>query len=104
MQELFGLKLSTAAASGHLKRFSKHFHPVVQQLLALLRESPVVHADETGWRINSKKVWCWCFSNPQMAVFRIDHHRSAAVVRDALGDSLPGVLVTDFYASYHAIK
>jgi transposase len=102
-EELFGLRLSTAAASGHLRWFSQHFHPVVQELLMILRASPVVHADETGWRINGKNVWCWCFSNPKLAVFLIDRHRSAAVVRAALGDSLPGVLVTDFYAAYHAI-
>ena len=104
MQQLFGLQLSTAAASGHLKWFGKHFHPVVQQFLSLLRESPVVHADETGWRIDGTNVWCWCFSNSRLAVFLIDHHRSAAVVHEALGDSLPGVLVTDFYAAYHSIE
>jgi transposase/uncharacterized coiled-coil protein SlyX len=103
MQELFGLKLSTAAASGHLRWFSDRFDPVVEELLRILRESPVVHGDETGWRINGKNVWCWCFSNPKLAVFLIDRHRSAAVVRAALGDSLSGVLVTDFYAAYHAI-
>ena len=37
-------------------------------------------------------------------MFLIDRHRSAAVVREVLGDSLPGVLVTDFYAAYHAIE
>lgn len=103
MQELFGLKLSTAATSGHLRWFSDRFDPVVQELLQILRKSPVVHGDETGWRINGKNVWCWCFSNPKLAVFLIDRHRSAAVVRGALGESLPGVLVTDFYAAYHAI-
>jgi hypothetical protein len=76
----------------------------VQELLAILRESPVVHADESGWRINGKNVWCWCFSNPKLAVFLIYRHRSAAVVREVLGDSLQGVLVTDFYAAYHAIE
>jgi hypothetical protein len=104
MRELFGLRLSTAGACGHLRWFSRHFHPVVQRLLALLRESPVVHADETGWRINGRNVWCWCFSNPRLAVFLIEQRRSAAVVHAALGDSLPGVLVTDFYAAYHAIE
>lgn len=103
MQELFGLKLSTAATSGHLRWFSDRFDPVVQKLLHILRESAVIHGDETGWRINGKNVWCWCFSNPKLAVFLIDQHRSAAVVRAALGESLTGVLVTDFYAAYHAI-
>lgn len=75
----------------------------MEQLLKLLRESPVVHADETGWRINGKNVWAWCFSNPKLAVFLIEQRRNAKVVRRALGDSLPGVLVTDFYAAYHRI-
>lgn len=103
LRELFGLRLSTAAASGHLQWFAKQFDPVVQRLLELLRESSVVHADETGWRVNGKNTWCWCFSNPQLAIFLIEQSRSARVVQAALGDSLPGVLVTDFYAAYHAI-
>jgi hypothetical protein len=103
IDELFRLRLSRAGALGHLRWFGRQFHPVVQQLLALLRDSTVVHADETGWRINGRNVWCWCFSNPKLAVFLINHHRSAAVVREALGDSLPGVLVTDFYAAYNAL-
>ena len=37
-------------------------------------------------------------------MFLIDRPRSDAVVRRALGESLPGVLVTDFYAVYHAIE
>ena len=56
-----------------------------------------------GWRINGKSVWVWCFCNPRLALYLVDKHRSAAVVKAALGDSLPGVLVTDFYAAYHAI-
>ena len=45
----------------------------------------------------------WCFCNPRLALFLVDEHRSGAVVKRVLGDSLPGVLVTDFYAAYHAI-
>ena len=104
MNELFGLRLSRSGALGHLRWFGRHFDPVVRRLLQLLREAPVVHANETGWRIDGRNVWCWCFSNPQLAVFLIDEHRSAAVVREALGESLPGVLVTDFYAAYHALE
>ena len=79
------------------------FDPVVQQLLELLRKAAVVHADETGWRINGKNVWAWCFSNPELAVYLIDHRRSRKVIEEALGDSLPGVLVTDFYAAYNRL-
>lgn len=103
LQELFGLKLSRAGALGHIAWGGKLFSPIVQKLLAILRESPVVHADETGWRINGKNVWAWCFCNPRLAVFLIRKHRNAEVIREALGESLPGVLVTDFYAAYNQI-
>lgn len=102
--DLFSLLLSRPGALGHLRWGSALCAPVVAELLRLLREAPVVHADETGWRINGRNVWAWCFCNPQVAVFLIDRRRSADVLRRALGDSLPGVLVSDFYAAYHRIE
>ncbi|WP_145254124.1 IS66 family transposase [Planctomycetes bacterium Pan216] len=104
LEDLFGIRLSRAAALGHLRWFANLFDPVVRELLDLLKQAPVVHADETGWRIDGKNVWCWLFANPKIAVFLIDHHRSREVVERALGSSLPGVLVTDFYAAYHRLE
>lgn len=102
--QLFGLNLSRAGTLGHIRWGAALFDPVVKKLFQILRESPVIHADETGWRIDGKNVWAWCFSNPRLALFLIDRHRSADVVKRALGDSLPGVLVTDFYAAYGRIE
>lgn len=103
LAEFMGLSQSRAAALGQLFRMGELLAPVVLQLLALLRREPVVHADETGWRINGKNVWCWVFCNPKLALHLIDHHRSAAVVERVLGDTFEGVLVTDFYAAYNRL-
>lgn len=103
-EEWFGFSESRAGALGHVKWAGQLFAPIVQQLLAMLRKSPVVFADETGWRIDGKNVWAWCFSNPQLAVFLIDKHRNRQVLFDALGETLPGVLVSDFYAVYDRMK
>ena len=99
----FGIPLSRAGALGHLAWGSKLFDPVVTRLLELLRQEPVVHADETGWRIDGKNVWAWCFANPRIAVYLIDKSRSSQVLIDALGESMPGVLVCDFYAAYNRL-
>lgn len=101
LQQWFGIPLSRAGALGHVKWGGKLFAPIVTRLLALLRQENVLHADETGWRINGKNVWAWCFSNPRIAVYLIKHSRGSQVLREALGDSLPGVLVCDFYAAYN---
>lgn len=104
LEQLFGLSLSRAGALGHLKWGSKLCAPVVARFLELLKQAPVLHADETGWRINGKNVWAWCFCNPKLAVFLIDEHRSSEVLKKALGDTFAGTLVTDFYAAYNFLK
>jgi hypothetical protein len=97
----WGIPLSRAGALGHLAWGRKLFDPVVTGLLELLRQEDLIHADETGWRINGKNVWAWCFANPRIAVYLIENSRGSQVLREALGDSLPGVLVCDFYAAYN---
>ena len=103
LDEVFGLKLSRAGALGHIPWASDLVDPVVQRRFELLKSEPVIHADETGWRINGKNVWVWCFDNPRLALFLVDEHRSGSVVKRVLEDSLPGVFVTDFYAAHHAL-
>ena len=104
LQQWWGIPLSRAGALGHLAWGSKLFDPIVTRLLELLREEDLIHADETPWRINGKNVWVWCFANPRIAVYLIRHSRGSQVLREALGDSLPGVLVCDFYAAYNFLQ
>jgi transposase len=104
LAQWWGIPLSRPGALGHLAWGSKLFDPVVTKLLELLRQEDLIHADETGWRINGKNVWAWCFANPRIAVYLIKHSRGSQVLKEALGDSLPGVLVCDFYASYNFLS
>ena len=104
LEQFMGLAQSRVAALGQLCRMGDLFDPVVQELLKILRDEPVIHADETGWRINGKNVWCWVFCNPRLALYLIDNHRSSAVVERVLGERFEGVLVTDFYAAYGRLQ
>lgn len=101
--ELFGLEISRAGLLGHLRWGGTLFEPVVDELFALLRRSPVVQGDETGWRIDGKRAWVWCFRDPGLALFLIDRHRNRDVIARALGDSFEGTFVADFYAAYDGL-
>jgi Transposase IS66 family/zinc-finger binding domain of transposase IS66 len=103
LHDFFGLTISRAGLLGHLRWGGTLFAPVVEELLARLRASPVVQGDETGWRINGQTAWAWCFRDPQLAVFLIDHHRSRDVLLRVLGASFAGTLVSDFYAAYNGL-
>ena len=103
LHDFFGLTVSRAGLLGHLRWGGTLFAPVVEELLALLRASPVVQGDETGWRVDGQPAWAWCFRDPRLAVFLIDRHRSRDVLVRALGASFAGTLVSDFYAAYNGL-
>ncbi len=69
-------------------------------ILERIRGSPVVHADETGWREDGHNGYVWTFSTPDLRYF-LRRNRGKAVVDEVLGDEFAGVLVSDFYAAYH---
>lgn len=75
-----------------------------KQLRKLARTSPVLHADETGWRLNGLTHWLWCFTHERLAYYKIERNRGSPVVRKVLGKKFNGVLVTDFYAAYNAVQ
>jgi hypothetical protein len=88
---------------GHLRWGGQLFAPVADELQELLRQSPVVQGDETGWRIDGQPAWAWCFRDPRLALFLIDRHRSRDVLIRVLGESFAGTLVSDFYAAYNGL-
>jgi Transposase IS66 family/zinc-finger binding domain of transposase IS66 len=103
LHDFFGLTVSRPGLLGHLRWGGTLFAPIVDQLWELLRQSPVVQGDETGWRINGQPAWAWCFRDPRLALFLIDRHRNRDVLVKALGESFAGTLVSDFYAVYNGL-
>ena len=85
---------------GAIHRTAQQAQPAVAAILDCIRASPVVHADETGWRQNGNNGYVWTFSTPTERHF-LRRGRGKAVVDEALGESFSGVLVSDFYAAYH---
>jgi hypothetical protein len=103
LHDFFGLTISRAGLLGHLRWGGQLFAPVVDELLELLRQSPVVQGYETGWRIDGQPAWVWCFRDPRLALFLIDRHRGRDVLIRTLGESFAGTLVSDFYAAYNGL-
>jgi hypothetical protein len=78
--------------------------PEAKAAALYLRHSNIVHADETYWREDGRNVIVWYAGNENVAVFRIDPHRSAEAAKKLLGERIEGLLVTDAYASYNSIE
>ena len=100
LQTVHQLKLSVGAIVDTIHRVARQAQPVVAEMVDRIRGSPVVHADETGWRQDGVNGYVWTFSTPTDRYF-LRRGRGKEVVDEALGDSFDGVLVSDFYAAYN---
>ncbi len=96
---LAGLHLSVGALVGVTQRVADRAAVVVTDLQDAIRASPVVHADETGWRENGRNGYVWTFSTPQVRVFR-HGSRAKPMLTHGLGEAFAGILVSDFYGVY----
>jgi hypothetical protein len=95
------LHLSVGAIVAAAATVAARAAPVVGQIRAGIRASPVVHADETGWRENGRNGYAWTFSTSRARYF-VHGRRAKAVLEAALGAGFAGVLVSDFYVAYTA--
>jgi len=64
-----------------------------------VRGSPVLHADETSWRVEGKNYWCWTAATDKATVYRIDESRGKGIAEKLLANAC-GVLVRDDYKAY----
>ena len=94
------LRLSVGAIVGAVHQVARKSQPALSRIVDCIRGSPVVHADETGWREDGANGYVWTFGTPTGRYF-LRRGRHKEVVDEALGDGFAGVLVSDFYAAYH---
>ena len=93
------LPISRGALVGAVRAVAERAAAAAERTLASIRASPVVHADETGWREDGANGYAWTLSTPEARYF-VHGGRDRGVLEKALGDDFAGVLVSDFYAAY----
>jgi transposase len=91
------LKLSKTQADSLLHQLARHWHKQFDVLCTLLANSLVVHADETGWSLNS--VWAFLSEKARLLLFGV--HKDAATLEAVLDPStFAGILISDDAAVY----
>ena len=103
LANVMNLSLSRSTLYNAVNRLVQRAEPVYDELLEIIRQCAVVHADETGWRIGTANAWLWVFCNTEYSVFTIrsgEGARGHQVVLDVLGESFSGTLVSDGLAAY----
>ena len=100
LNDSFGLQVSRSGWCQADQKLAHTAEPVYEELVEVIRQCSVVHADETGWRIGTLAAWLWVFTNCEATVYAIRDNRSSDVVVDVPGREFQGILASDCYLAY----
>jgi transposase len=103
LNDLCGLSVSAGALPKQVRRMAGWLGEPYDQIKVRIRASPVVHADETGARVDGKNFWLWVATTPTHTLFHLDPSRGGHVPLALLGPDFAGHLVTDFYSAYNRL-
>ncbi|HPL30204.1 MAG TPA: IS66 family transposase [Anaerolineae bacterium] len=108
LKTVHDLVLSIGEIAEVLDRVREAGQPTLHELREQMRRSPVVHADETGWREDGQAGYVWTFSTPDgpeaEGYFERDQSRSGHVAKRVLSVAFKGILISDFFAGYNRYK
>src|SRR3990167_9369346 len=100
LHQAYGFELSKGGIIQILQRTRKWLGPEYETLKDEIRGSPIIHADETGWRVCGINKWIWAFLSKDAVCYQVEESRGKGVPQEFFKDSNPHVvLVRDDYAA-----
>lgn len=98
-----GFKVSPGGLTQAWKKLALTLEPWYDGIGRAIQNSAVLNADETGWRVNGKTHWLWCFASKILCFYVIDRSRGSPVVKKVFGEIFRGILICDFWGAYNKL-
>lgn len=99
--DLFGYSVSEATIVAARESCAQNLEAFLQITGEQLADEAVLHADETGMRVDGKTVWLHSLSNAKRTLYHIDAKRGyEALERMGILEGYTGRLVHDFWPAY----
>ncbi len=103
LRALTGVELSQSAITQDaLRRARGAVGDAYQRLRESVRESAVVHTDDTGWRVGGEGAFLMAFETDEATVYQVRARHRNEEVREVVPSEYGGVMVTDRGRSYDA--
>jgi transposase len=104
MQDLYGLSLSQASIQSFAQDAACALQTTVATIGQAVQTAPVVHADETGIRVQGKLHWLHCAVTPT-PTWLAPHAKRGSLAFEALGllQGIKGTLIHDGLISYKGL-
>jgi transposase len=105
--EVFNFHLQMKITSGGLVQMWYRLQAILyawyEEIQRQALRSAVLHADESGWRVNGRTHWLWCFCTRDLTYYMIDRSRGSPALLKFFVNEFAGTLVADFWGAYNAV-
>lgn len=98
--QVFRLRLCRSTLARAMLRLGGKAETTYEHLKEVLRKSPIVYPDETGWRVGGAKAWLWAMTTVTETVYLIERGRGFPEAAKILGELFAGILGCDGWAPY----
>ena len=98
LQDLFGIGISTATIAAMEQRKAKELAPVAEAIGGKVKQAPVKHMDETGYRIGGATQWLHVAATVFLTFYRTSAKRGALLA------DVVGVIVHDHWKPYFTMQ
>jgi predicted RecB family nuclease len=103
LNDVFGFSFGYPILYRIKKLASERYRPAYERLKQKLRQGNLIHGDETKAQVQRGSGYVWAFTNLDEVVYVYTPTREGTVLGDMV-DGFMGVLVSDFYSAYDAVR
>jgi len=100
VETLFGVPIALGSIANLEQEASAALAAAHADARAAVREAPVKHVDETGWKRAGTRCWLWGAATAAVACFVIHPSRGAAGLFALLGRRIKGLVCSDRWGVY----
>jgi transposase len=102
-EAVFAVPIALGTVMALEQEMSQALAPAHAEAVEAVRQAPVKHLDETGWKQAGQKRWLWLAATTRVAAFLIHSRRNVAALTALLGQKIIGFLVSDRWHAYNVI-
>jgi len=99
-RDVLDIRVARSHLCNTIRRVNDALAKPYEELSEQVSAEPVLNIDESGWKDKGVKYWIWVFSSATISFFHIAQSRGSKVLKEVLGETFGGTIVSDFFSAY----
>ena len=101
LKDVYSFPISTGSIQSIIDTAGKNAEPFTKEVKEEIVKSPIIHCDETGFRVEGKREWTHVVSTPQLTLYQHHPKRGGKAMEEhGILPQFFGIILCDFWKPY----